>query len=794
MIIKNKIFICFSIVAFCAVLVISCSSTKYVPEGEYLLASTTIKSDVKKLSPMELEPYIKQRANFKTFELIKLPLFIYNLSGKDTTKWYNRALKSGGEPPVIYDSTQIAGTVNELQRIASNLGYLDASVDPKITQTKNKVKIRYDIISGKPYIIDSYGVNIPDSVFEEDVYSSSNFIPLRNRRNNQPGDFGINDFLKKNTLVKPKSMFDKNILEEERKRIASVFRNSGFYTFNKEYVGFVADTTMFSENKVELELTVYPRLEKEADQSIVEKPHQQYSIKHLYLYVDYDPLTDSDLDKYQASEIEEGEGYSILYGPRGKYIRPEIILDNCYIMPGALFNESLSNLTYNTLGQLKILRNVNIAYYQVDSLQLNCIITCVPDKKQGVSAEVEGTNSAGQFGVGGGLGYTHRNIFKGSEQFNIKLKANYEAITDFSKFDDNYFEIGGETSLTFPRFINPFLSRRLKRRFHASTQLAANYSYQRRPNFFTRTVLSGGIKYLWNNRRTNSIKHTLDLIEVSYVHLPFVDNNFLDDLTPEARLYSFQDQFILGAGYTYYNSNYDPLNNRAPVITTIRASVESAGNVLALIAYAADIKEDEDGSKKIFNTTFSQYIKGNIDFSKAYRLDDRNSIAWRIGGGIAYPYGNNKLIPIQKRFFSGGANSVRGWGIRELGPGAYYNSNSNFYFHSGDIRFDANIEYRSKVFWILELAAFLDAGNIWTIKEYEGQENGQFKFDKFYKEIAAAWGLGIRFDFDFVLIRLDCGWKMYDPANNPDKSHWPVIRPWKIKDNTAWHIAVGYPF
>ncbi len=246
----------------------SCSSTKYVPEGEYLLASTTIKSDTKKLSPIELEPFIKQRANFKTFELIKLPLFIYNLSGKDTTKWYNRALKSGGEPPVIYDSTQITGTVNELQRIASNMGYLDASVDPKITQTKNKVKIRYDIISGKPYIINTYGVNIPDSVFNEDVYSNPNFISLRNRRN-QSGEIGINDFLKQNTLVKQKAMFDKNTLEEERKRIASVFRNSGFYTFSKEYVGFVADTTLFPENKVDLELTVYPRLEKEADQSIV---------------------------------------------------------------------------------------------------------------------------------------------------------------------------------------------------------------------------------------------------------------------------------------------------------------------------------------------------------------------------------------------------------------------------------------------------------------------------------------------------------------------------------------------
>ncbi|MFV0467669.1 MAG: BamA/TamA family outer membrane protein [Dysgonomonas sp.] len=803
---KYRIYIHRYIITVCIIFITSCSTTKYVPEGEYLLSSVSIKTDNNKISTLDLEPYIKQKANFKTFEIFRLPLYVYNLSGRDTTKWYNKILKNGGEPPVIYDSAMVDKSVKELEQNLLNIGYPRATVTPQVIYNKNKVKVKYLIKTGEPYIINDYSINLPDSVFQEEMYSDSNFVVLNNKSNIKDSVVNINNFLKLNTLIKPKSIFNPNVLDEERGRITSVFKNSGFYQFNKAYIGFIADTTL-SNNKVDLELTILPRMLKTPDQKIIETPHLQYSVKDIFIYVDYDPLTDNDLSKYQSSEVFSGEGYSVIYGKRGKYIKPEVILNNCYILPGTLYNENTANLTYTTLSQLQILKNVNISFVETDSLQLNCIITCVPDKKQGFSAEVEGTNSAGYFGIGAGLGYLHRNIFKGSEQFNIKLHGAYEAITpNFSNFDKNYFEAGGETSLTFPRFINPFLTYSLKRRLHASTQITTNYSFQRRPDFFTRTILSGGIKYIWNARKSNSIKHSLDLLDISYVHLPYTNKSFLDSLTNEARIYSFQDQFIVSAGYTYYNSNYNPLVKNPTRIQTIRASVETAGNALALIAAASGIKNDADGSKKILNTTFSQYVRGTIDFSRTLQLDEKNSFAWRLGGGIAYPYGNSKLIPIQKRFFSGGANSVRGWGIRELGPGSYYSPDANFYFHSGDIRFDANAEYRSKIFWIIELAAFVDAGNIWTVKEYKGQEGGSFKIDSFYKQIASSLGFGLRLDFNFVLIRLDCGWKIYDPANRytidslgakvyeSSKSHWPILKPFDVKKNTAWHIAVGYPF
>jgi len=799
---------------FIFLLIYSCSSTKYVPDNEYLLADASVKVDAKDVSFFDLEPYIKQKSNYKTFELFKLPLFIYNLSGKDTTKWYNRALRSGGESPVIFDSIQIDKSVVELSRVMENKGYLDVDVDPKVTVKDKKVDVLYNIKSGQPTKINNYKITVSDTVFASEIINKS--FPSRRRGNRSDStDINLNEYLSKGSLLNKGDQFDLDLLDSERERIASVFRRNGFMGFGKEYIGFVADT-IGKDHKVDLELIIYPYSRNIGGNQIIEEKHHQYYVDYVDIYVDYNPLEDGSVSNYVASDTITRGKFRIFYGERGQFIKPFIILENCFVKPDALFSETRTNMTYNSLSQLHILRNINIRYEEVlqnDSTKLRCIITAVPDKKQGISAEIEGTNSAGYFGVGAGLGYAHRNAFKGSEVFNTKIRGSYEAVTpDFSKFSENYFEIGGEVSLTIPRFMFPFLSYDLRRSLRASTQFFSSYTYQRRPNYFTRTVFSTGIKYIWENRGNNTVRHALDLIDISYAHIPKLDPVFEELLTPNAKIYSFTDQFIVSTGYTYSKTNNvttglipNPRRNRSTY--SFRASVETAGNLLSLIGSLANLPK-ENGSRKIFDTYFAQYVKGNVDYSEAIRLDDKNVIAWRIGGGIAYPYGNNKLVPFQKRFFSGGANSVRGWSARELGPGAFYRDDANFNDQSGDIRFDANLEYRSKAFWKLELAAFLDAGNIWTIKGTERQYKGEFKFDKFYKQIASSWGLGFRLDFDFVLIRLDCGWKLYNPADIPKfkqdesgylipdgfKSKWAVLKPFKFGENTSWHIAVGYPF
>lgn len=797
---RSRRFIFLFFVSICLLFIQSCSSTKFVPEGEYLLADAQVKSDVKGFSGYKMNPYIKQKPNYKTFSLIKIPLIIYNASGRDTTKWINRTLRKAGEAPVLYDSTMVDRTVTDLERIMTNKGYLNAEVDTILKWQKKKVNVTYDIKGGKPYRIRNYEINVPDTSIAKQLIIPD-YIKKRNKRLANVGSLNVDSLLMRNTLVKKDELYDLDMLDAERDRITSFFRRSGYYDFTKEYIGFVADTAVGNKH-VDLELSLFPYTQRVQNGDVEETAHQQYIVKEVNLYVDYNPLEDGDIANYQTSNVYERDGFRIYFGPRGKYIKPHIIINSCFIRPGELYNESMTAMTYNALSQLHILKNVNIRYNVIenDSVpKLRCTITCVPDKKQGISAEVEGTNSGGSFGLEGGLGYLHRNAFRGSELFNIKLKAAYEAVSpSFSNFSDNYFEIGGETSLTFPRFMIPFLSKDFRRQIHASTQFTANYTYQRRPGYFTRTVMSSGIKYIWQERRQNNIRHIVDLIDISYIHIPTLEPRLDTTLSMNARKYSFTDQFVVSAGYTFSKTNLNQATTRGNVpLYSIRASIETAGNLLSLIALAADLKKNEVGAKEIFGTPFAQYVRGTVDYSQTIRLNERNSIAWRLGGGLAYPYGNFKEIPIQKRFFSGGANSVRGWGVRELGPGSFSpkeKAYDNFFYHSGDIRLDASIEYRSKLFWVLELGAFLDAGNIWTVHNNEDVDGGRFKLNQFYKEIAFAWGLGLRFDFDFVLIRLDCGWKIYNPEKGDNIDRWPVKDPFKFSKNTAFHIAVGYPF
>lgn len=779
-----------------AIVLQACHTTKYVPEGKYLLDRVDIKSNVKGIGYFDLVPYLKQTPNYKIFALYKLPLHLYSLSGVDSTRFYNRWLKNMGEPPVLYDTLLSTRTQDELRRIFINKGYLDADVAVQVKYKNKKADVTFIAEPHKPFIIADYKIQRPDSTFDD----LSTSLPKSSRG----AGTGIIDsaLLMRGTLVKKGMLFDLNLLDEERARVASLFRKNGYFTFNKEYVGFVADT-LSGNQSVSLEMVFYPFGKQQNNGRVEESSHPKYFIESVQVYADYDPLRDGNLSSYRPKDSLRYDNCNIYYGEHGRYIRSSVLMEGIHLRPGMEYNDQLVNMTYGALARLDILRNINIRFQPVeegDSARLICQISCFPEKRQGFVSEIEGTNTTGfsgsaALGAAASLSYRHRNIFRGSELFNVKLQGSFDALSSKS-FDlkSNYYEVGGETSLTFPRFLSPFLSRDFKRKSRASTQFTTSYIYQQFPKYYKRTILAGGVKYIWQDQRNPLSKQTLDLLDLSYVHFPYLSKSFYADLPQYTKVYSFQDQFIASIGYSINNSNYNPVIKTMQPIHTFRGSIEAAGNMLDLSARMLKIQPDSAGLRKVFGTYYAQYAKASVDYSKSVRFDPKNSIAWHIGGGIAVPYGNSKTIPIQKRFFAGGSTSVRGWNVRELGPGTYHNNNATFYNHSGDIRLDANVEYRSKVFWKFELAAFLDAGNIWTVRNYEDQQGGLFKFDSFYKQIAAAWGLGLRLDFDFVLIRLDCGWKAYDPADNTGVTKWQVLYPYKFARNTAWHIAVGYPF
>lgn len=753
---------------------VSCSTTRHVGPNQYLLNRVSVTTDNSAVKAGELKPYIKQEPNHKTFGIIGLPLFFYNMSGQDTTKWFNRWLRKIGTPPVIYDSTLTIKSQNEIRKALNNKGYINAVVNVDTIAHKKKMKVRYKVTTNKPYYIESMSYNIPNANIEKIIMKDTASL-----------------------LLKPGILFDRNVLEEERQRISNLLRNNGYYAFNKEYITYTADTSL-RNNGVELELNLMPIPVERENNELVYRKHDIYLINDIYFVTNYNPMSLEQDKRFNVKDTVEYKGYYILYGDK-QYLKKEVLINNCFLQPGALFNNRDVDRTYAAFGRLKILKYVNIRFVPVkigEQDMLNCYILLTEGKGQTISVDVEGTNSAGDLGFALGLTHQHRNIFRGAQTLTTKFRAAYESMSGNLSgiINDNYTELGGEMGITLPEFLFPFIQSSVRKRLRATTEFAVNINYQRRPEY-TRVIAGGGWNYKWYTHQ-NIYRHHLDLVDISYIYLPKTSNDFLNNLPSDNPLLrnSYENHFIMRSSYVFYRSNLNPVVKSNHNIYTLRVAGEIAGNVLYGISKLTKMKQGEYGEYSILGIRYAQYAKFDMDYAYTFVFNERNSLALHAGAGIEVPYGNSEILPFEKRYFSGGANSVRGWSVRTLGPGRYkgINQTIDFMNQCGDIRLDLNAEYRSKLIWKLEMAAFIDAGNIWTIKNYESQPGGQFKINSFYKEIAMAYGLGIRFDFNYFLLRFDLGMKAFDPGM-PDSKQWVLIKPRFSRDAT-FHFAVGYPF
>jgi outer membrane translocation and assembly module TamA len=769
---------------FC--LLLSCSSTKFVDDGKYLLDKVYIESDNRKYKPADLKPYLRQQPNFKSFGLMKWQLYLYNWSGRDDKKWINKQLRRMGEAPVIMDTTLIEQSMDELGRFLMNKGYVNAEVSVTIdTGRPKKAAVTYRIESGTPYTIRNYAMKLDDPVVDSIARLKA---PVRSRfaaafRSTPDGYI---------PLVSEENLFDRDVLDMERQRITTLLRRRGYYAFNRDNLGYLADSS-FSQNVVDLEMILKPYRQAMPDGSIVERPHRRYYIKDVTILTDYDPLLQGESGRFMPADSVKTGNISIVYGQNGRSIRPAVLHRSNYIIPGNAFNERSLEQTYSSFAALNSLRNVNIRFSEVeenDTLKLKALILTAPAKVHGFGIDLEGTNSAGDLGFASSVNYKHRNLFKGSELFSMKIRGAYESLRNMESGLRSYWEIGGEASVTFPHFMFPFLSENLKRKLRASTEFNVSYNRQTRPEY-ERAILSGSWRYNWQDRTNTFARHSIRLVDIDYLFLPRINQSFLDSLPETTRYYNYHDQFIVSSGYSYTFNNYNP-QYRQRGTHSLRASIEMAGNILYALSHLTGAEKDEDGRYKLFGINYSQYVKGDFDYNKGIALDSKSRLAFHVGVGVALPYGNGEYIPFERRYFSGGANSVRGWSVRSLGPGSMPTDSATFFTQSGDIRLDVNIEYRTKLFWKFELATYVDAGNIWTIRPYADQKNGNFDFSRFYREIAFSYGLGIRLDFDFFLIRLDSGFKAYNPQAH-GYNRWAITRP-NFKDNFALHFAVGYPF
>lgn len=754
-----------------ALLLVGCSVSKFVPEGKYLLDEVHISSDNKEIKSSEMYSYVRQKPNSKWFSLVKLPMYIYCSSGKDSTKWINKILRKMGDAPRIYDARVAEETRMQILGAVQNKGYLGAQVSLEEKIKKNKLDTYYRISSGKPYIISSIDYNVEDYVIR---------------------DLLMNDSI--HSGLKVGERFDVNQLEEERNKITQFLLNRGYYRFNKDYITFQADTV---NGTYRIDLTMNIGLNNMSNSSETSL-HRQYSIRNVnYLMdVDFSPNNnEANLDTMSYG------GINILYDKK-LFLRPGVIDSHNRIVPGKLYSNRDVMSTYSSLSRLGILKYSNIRFVEHlenDSAYLDAFVSLSKNKNKMLSFQVEGTNSAGDLGAAASVTYTHRNLFKGSETFTIKVRGAYEAVTGLEGYaNNNYTEYGVESSLDFPEFMFPFLTSDFKKRVNAKSEVSIKYNWQIRPEF-ERTLASAAWSYRWNSgRRAN---HRLDVLDINYIYMPYRSNtfieylNYMDEVNPLLR-YSYEDLFIVRLGYTYtYNSAGVTTQQTAKKSSySIRFNIEESGNLIYGFSKLIHKKPSDGESFRMGNISFAQYVKTDFDFAKNIMIDDRNSLVFHIATGVAIPYGNSKSLPFEKLYFSGGANSVRGWSVRSLGPGRYHgNSGSLDYVnHTGDIKLDLNVEYRTHLFWKLNGAAFIDAGNVWTLKSRYSDDTGQFAFNRFYKEIAVSYGLGVRFDLDFLILRFDGGMKAINPMES-GADRFPVIRPDFSRD-FAFHFAVGYPF
>lgn len=752
-------FIC--IVFLFLLLLTSCRVTKFVPEGEYLLNKVEIESEDKDIKKDELKRYISQQPNTKVFGFWRMQLRIYSTAGKDSTKKVNRFLMKAGEAPVIYNPDQTYLSEQSLGKALQNKGYMHAEVSSETSFKKRKAKVTYFIKENEPYRLGNYQVELPNAELRRVASDETH------------------------TLIKENMLFDVDVLDAERERITKALRSEGYYRFNKELLFYPADSVI---NSKRVDVTMKLReFDEQLSDSIQEVILTRYKIRNV-IYLTSRNLTTigNNMSRNREDYKVEQDGKFFLINEDERFLKMGILMDNTFIIPDTYYSDKAVEKTYNALNVLPPVKYVNVSFREVASDSLDCFITVAPAKLLSLTADIEGTLTEKFWGVAASLGTTHRNVFKGAESLSLQGRLAYEW-----QGSEIAREWGVQVGLLFPKYLMPFTTQELRRRMRANTQFTINMNHQNRPEEFKVSNVGIGVKYGWIHTK---FRHTLELLDISFVDFD-VDQTFWDEYIVPNKFnkYNYEDHLIMRIGYSGSFTNYNaslPMRN----YISMGYGIETAGNLLYGINSLFGGVKDEDGFYAIFKVPYSQYMRADYNVSYHAIRDPNNRFVFHFGLGVGLPYGNGSIIPYERRYYSGGANSVRGWSEGTLGPGVYKREedrgNRRDYNQVGDIKLDLNAEYRYKLFRSLDGALFFDAGNIWTIKPYDTQEGGEFKFGSFASQIAMSYGLGLRLDLSFVVIRLDFGVRLYDPAREKAE-RW---RGSLTSDDFAIHFAIGYPF
>lgn len=802
----------------------ACNPSRKLHDGEYLLNKNFVIDKDTKIDKKDIENYIKQKPNRKILAFFRFHLWLHNLANEDRIKrrriLQNKKIekrnvkriakgkkaKNGdrqlfgewlldiGEPPVIVDTFLVKKSAKQVKLFLNNKGFFISSVtDSVVYKRRKKANVYYKIKASAPYTINKLDYKIPDELLKYYVY----------------GDTA-------NTLLLKGINYDADIIQNERDRITTTLNNTGYFLFTKDYIYYEVDTTI-GNRKVNITIGIknYAKKFSEYSDSIVETPHQRFQVNNIYIQPDFISKK-TDLTPADTLIIDN---YKIVHTEKLRY-KTKVLLNAVFIRKGEIYQLGNVEATYKRLSELKAFKTINIFFTQTGGEYLDCYIQLSPILKQSFTIENELTNKSGNLGVSGSFVFQNRNLFKGAEVFELRLKGGIEAqrtfkdnasVNDLKNAPNELFntrEFGPELNINIPRFLLPF---KVKSSINSNpkTIFTSALNYQRRPDY-TRTITNFSLGYTW--KETAKKRHTIN---------PLVINIVKVDLQPVFQDYlinKVQNKFILNSfsnhlsTSTRYSFTYDEQDiKKQENFSYFRINAESSGNILRGIydltnsIHPNTFAKDEDGRYTLLDVAYSQYLRIDVDYRYYYNSSELNKIVFRFAAGIAKPLINFKVLPFERSFFSGGANGIRAWQSRTLGPGSY----SNKIFTSdqfGDGQLEGNIEYRLKLFKIINGAFFVDAGNTWLRQADAKRPGGDFQLNRFYKEIAIGSGFGIRADFNFFIIRLDIGIKVRDPQFLENK-RWVIQHlfdpSWKqdyrvTNDKKygffAFNIGIGYPF
>lgn len=723
-----------TIIPILILLACSCSTTRVLKEGEYCLVQNKITlTGNNKISTGEIEKHIQQKSMSSGILGWNPLVGIYNLAGNEKEGRWNNFVRKIGTKPVIFDESSVSFSEDNIKRHLEYIGYYNSSVKGEISKKDKKVRVNYKISPGKRYKIRSITHILPD--FEEFK----------------------NDF-KKDTAsitIKKGSFLSESLLEKESERGAAYFRNSGYNKITKSNYSFVADTNR-SDGTVSLEM----------------------KISHIN-------TEDGSLsDMFNKSKF----GKVNIYYPCSFKFRPGVLKKLNTIKPGMIYSDDAVNTTYDRLSSIRIFNGVNIALDSKENNVVDCDINLTPSKLQGFKLNLEGSTTYSRLlGLSPGLSYYNKNIFRGGEWFNLSFIGNFQ-FKPKEKISST--EFGISSSISIPGFL--LLPSDLFKNIVPRSEYSISYNYQNRPEYM-RNIISTSLGYVGTHKK---LYYQIYPLRLKIVRLSHVDAAFYKSLEDNPFMKnSYQNHFDIGSGaILYFTDNTDVIPKGSYYF--IRLQIDVAGNSMNL--FKKYMKTDANGSGLIWGIPFSQFVRAELNMGKTWRFGKKqnHAIATRILFGAGYAYGNSHVLPFDQHFYSGGANSLRGWQARTVGPG-FEKPEKSFLIpnQTGDMKFETNIEYRFNLFWKFAGALFLDAGNVWTYHETGKNNNNYGKpvLKTIGESIASSWGTGLRLDLNFLLLRLDVGMKIHDPSRDHGR-RWLTPEEWLQYDGYAINFGVGYPF